>query len=199
MREMIHDPFYELIRTQYPRCVIDYVLLKNDTVYQGAGSHDRAVLYAMLKVIERYLDEHREIEETYGTGHLFPWSFDFGKAKAVRISTSSFLYEPKIIRRDRNGTVFYDMKDPDTGKGEQIPYWYAFLEPPHTSGYTPEDFHKVNTVLFPEGTEGLEVYEWSTDWSSCFDDGHEWWGTACWSVYDPAPDRFIVLFASATD
>ena len=63
----------------------------------------------------------------------------------------------------------------------------------------PEDFERVNSVLFPKGADALEVYEWTTDWSNYFDAGHEWWGAACWSAYDRHLDRFAVLFASATD
>ena len=68
-----------------------------------------------------------------------------------------------------------------------------------TSGYGPDDFRKVNAALFPLGTDGLEVYEWTTDWSNLFDDGHEWWGAACWSVYDKRMDRYVVMLASETD
>ncbi len=32
-----------------------------------------------------------------------------------------------------------------------------------------------------------------------FDDGHEWWGTACWSVYDKCMNRYTVIMAGATD
>lgn len=78
-------------------------------------------------------------------------------------------------------------------------YWYAFLETPHTSGYGPEDFQKINNALFPEGTDELEVYEWTTDWSNYFDDGREWWETACWSVYDRKMNRYVVIMASTTD
>ena len=87
----------------------------------------------------------------------------------------------------------------DVDAGEQIPYWYAFLEPPQWFDVTPDDFRRVNEALFPEGTDALEVFEWTTDWSNHFDAGHEWWGTACWSVYDKHLDRFVVMFASATD
>ena len=95
--------------------------------------------------------------------------------------------------------MIYDRADPDVDAGEQIPYWYAFLEPPQWSDYTPDDFRRVNGALFPEGVDALEVFEWTTDWSNHFDAGHEWWGAACWSVYDKHLDRFVVLFASATD
>ncbi|MBR1842280.1 MAG: hypothetical protein IJ788_03280, partial [Oscillospiraceae bacterium] len=49
------------------------------------------------------------------------------------------------------------------------------------------------------GTDGLEVFEWTTDWSDYFDEGHEWWGALCFTVYDKTLDRFAVIMASATD
>ena len=103
------------------------------------------------------------------------------------------------MRIDLLGQRLYAGGLPDPLKGEQIPYWYAFWETPHTSGYGPEDFNRINSVLFPMGTDDLEVYEWSDDWSNYFDDGHEWWGTACWSVYDRRMNRYAVIMASATD
>ena len=50
-----------------------------------------------------------------------------------------------------------------------------------------------------EAAEKLIAYSWSTDWSDYFDDGHEWWGASCWSVYDPDRDRIAVISASNTD
>ena len=75
----------------------------------------------------------------------------------------------------------------------------AFLHPPHGVRYTDADFDRVNAALFPKGTDALEVYRWTTDWSEYFDDGREWWGTLCLTVYDKKPDRFVVILASATD
>ena len=78
-------------------------------------------------------------------------------------------------------------------------YRKAFLKPPHTNSYSDADFYKINAALFPNGTGGLEVYEWTTDWSEYFDEGHEWWGTLCLTVYDKALNRFAVIMSSATD
>ncbi len=104
--------------------------------------------------------------------------------------------------------------DPDKAVGKRIPagellapvikngalnYRGAFLDPPHTNRYTDRDFDRVNGALFPNGTDRLEVCEWTTDWSDYFDDGHEWWGALCLTVYDPSLDRFAVIMASATD
>ena len=184
MRELISDPFYELIE-KYDRCIIDYCLIEDATPHQGYRSHKDAVLFAMLKVTEKY--------------GSFPWNVDIGKAHAHQIDPAELLYVPEILRTDRVGRRFYDCDLPDPLKGEQIPYWYAFWETPHGSGYGPDEFCKVNAVLFPEGIDELEVYEWTTDWSNYFDDGHEWWGTACWSVYDKRLNRYIVIMAEATD
>ncbi len=81
----------------------------------------------------------------------------------------------------------------------KLNYRKAFLYPPHRNGYTGKDFARVNAALFPNGTDGLEVYEWTTDWSDYFDEGHEWWGALCLTAYDRTLERFVVILASATD
>jgi len=78
-------------------------------------------------------------------------------------------------------------------------YRGAFLYPPHGGRYSNKAFDRVNAALFPNGTDGLEAYEWTTDWSEYFDEGHEWWGALCLTVYDKTLDRFVVIMASATD
>ena len=191
MRELLHDPFYELLE-HYPRCGVEYCLIEADAPHQGYRSHKDAVLFAALKVIERDFDEQLRDEP-------FPWSLDMEKARARQIEVDALLHVPEIVRTDRVGQRHYDCELPDPLKGEQIPYWYAFWETPHPSGYGPDDFRRVNAALFPEGTDGLEVYEWTTDWSNLFDDGHEWWGAACWSVYDSRMGRYVVMIASETD
>ena len=78
-------------------------------------------------------------------------------------------------------------------------YSYAFLNPPYGIIGFESDFKKINSMLFPSGTDALTVFEWSDDWSEYFEAGREWWGAACWSVYDAKLDRFTVILASATD
>ncbi len=201
MRELVNDPFYELIE-QYDRCIIDYCLIEDDNPYQGYRSHKDAIAFAMRKVAERDTDT-RLNDEIGNCGETqdepLPWNSDIENAKGRQINPAELLRVPVILRTDRVGQRFYDCGLPDPLKGEQIPYWYAFWEPPHTSGYGPDEFHKVNSVLFPAGTGELEVYEWTTDWSDYFDDGREWWGTACWSVYDKRLNRYVVILAAATD
>lgn len=184
MRELRNDPFYELIK-EYKGCIIDYCLIEDDTPHQGYRSHKDAILFAMCKVIERYIAYQLQAEIDYykdTPGEIeeepFPWSMDIGRAKAERIDSVSFLQE---------------------GRTDSTTYRYAFLNTPHKTGYGEDDYDKINSVLFPGGAETLEVYEWTTDWSNYFDAGHEWWGAACWSIYDRSLDRYVVIMASTTD
>ena len=82
---------------------------------------------------------------------------------------------------------------------DRLTYRRAFLAPPCGAVYRDGDFERINAALFPDGTGELEIFEWTTDWSDYFDDGHEWWGALCLTVYDKALDRYVVLTASATD
>ena len=84
-------------------------------------------------------------------------------------------------------------------RNDELNYRKAFLHPPHGNGCTGADFVKVNEALFPQGTEALEVWAWTTDWSDYFNEGHEWWGALCLTVYDRRMDRFAVILAAATD
>ena len=56
MRELLNDPFYEVIG-KYDRCIIDYCLIEDDMPHQGKRSHKDAILFAMLKVMERDIDD----------------------------------------------------------------------------------------------------------------------------------------------
>lgn len=113
-----------------------------------------------------------------GDGSII-WNYDVGKAEAKQIDSAELFY-----KGDKNG---------------KLNYRNAFLNPPYGNDYTEADFEKINNTLFPNGTDGIEVYEWTTDWSDYFDDGHEWWGALCFTVYDKSLDRFVVIMASATD
>lgn len=113
-------------------------------------------------------------EETDG------WNYDLSKAEIIaKLSVRKLLTAEEIPGR--------------------LTYRRAFLKPPYGCNYTEADFDKVNATLFPSGTDSLEIFEWSTDWSDYFDDGHEWWGALCLSIYDRRLKRFVIILASATD
>ena len=102
MRELIYDPFYELIE-HYPRCGVDYCLIEGDMPHQGYRSHKDAVLFATLKVIERDIDTQLRDELAYGgkaQDEPFPWSLDIGKARGHQIDADTLLHVPEILRTD---------------------------------------------------------------------------------------------------
>lgn len=191
MHELINDVFYEI--KEYDRTVIDYFLMESEYSYQGYLSHKDAILFAMHKLIKQY-----------------SWiSIDNDKLSAVNIPSEKLFFFPKEPwKKTSYGTTFHNNDFQQAGK---IPYWYAFVQPPHGTGsivrngkvlrkeYGREDFEIVNRTLFPKGTDELEVYEWSTDWSNYFEEGREWWGTICYSIFDKRMNRYTVLMASATD
>ena len=107
------------------------------------------------------------------------WHYDLRNAKGNRVETE-VLFEAASDNRCVN-------------------YRGALRFPPCGIMYTDKDFDRINEALFPNGTDGLEVYGWTTDWSDYFEDGHEWLGTLCYTIYDKTLDRFVVIMAAATD
>lgn len=74
-----------------------------------------------------------------------------------------------------------------------------FLNPPHGTKYTNNDYEIVLNTLFPNGIDKLEIYDFSNDWSTYFEEGLEWWGARLATIYDKSRNRFVVIGASATD
>ncbi|MCR4804346.1 MAG: hypothetical protein K5981_01655 [Clostridia bacterium] len=145
-----------------------------------AGYPDLALDYCIVKE-ERYAgcESHRKALKTAFERLGGEWRGDPGQAAGKRIAV-----EELFSAEDRDG---------------KLNYRKAFLCPPHGNSCTAEDFERVNKALFPNGTGELQAYEWSTDWSDYFDEGREWWGTLCLTVYDKTLGRFAVIMASATD
>ena len=189
MHEIKNDVFYDLIK-QYDEDMEDpligevgYYLLYNDKPYEGLNSHREALRLAFELLADKSI------------------VYDIDKAQAAPLEPRVFFYCPDIVKIDYYGNVFYDAewKPDDENCGTTVPYWYALMEPVHGRRNRPEDFKKVNEVLFPNGADSLDIYEWTTDWSDFFDAGHEWYGACCWTVYDGSMDRYAVMIVSATD
>ena len=165
------DEFYRLI-AEYPDIVCDYRL-----VYSDDRNADASGVFPYRGVGSHRLAlecAFRELSESGGK-----WSYDTEAARFRKLKSTA-LFAP-------------------AGADNWLNYRKAFLCPPHGNSYTDRDFERVNDVLFPGGTECLEVYRWTTDWSDYFDEGHEWWGALCLTVYDRTLERVVVITASATD
>ena len=158
-------------------CSVEYCLIGIEGPYLGERSHREAISLAM----ERFLADCEDA-----------WQ-DASRATARPVPASRVLELPEAVLQGKS------IPNPPGTLGSPIPYWYAFLCPPHGCRLTAQDFLRVNAALFPNGTKPLLAFEWSADWSSYFEDGAEWWGTLCVSIYDESLGRFVVLMASDTD
>jgi len=81
---------------------------------------------------------------------------------------------------------------------------FAFADPPYTlKPRSPVDaagwWRTIGEELFDSFTEKLEIARWTSDWSTYFEPGLEWWGAFWWTVYVPAQRQVVVVAASATD
>ncbi len=135
--------------------------------------HKDVLLYVMNKIIEK--DDYITIDKD--------------KMKYKEICSKDFFELPKDYEKERF----------NIGDESKRPYWYLFLNPPHTTKYKIEDFTEINNILFPKGKDYLEIYDWTVDWSNYFEDGLEWWGAAAISIYDKQLNRYIIILASSTD
>ena len=210
MYEIKNDAFYEYIDrydsdTEYHFVgEVDYHLLKDDKPYEGLRSHREALIVVFDRLVENSIEEQKGIRERCGddtADQLSPLVYDIDRARPIPLSADEFFYCPNIVKTDYYGNVWYDAewKPNDDNFGTTVPYWYALMEPIHWRKNKPEDFKKVNEALFPKGTDALDIYEWTTDWSDYFEAGHEWYGACCWSVYDKSMNRYVVMLVSATD
>ena len=210
MKRIDHDAFYEYIKRYDPDSEyhlvgeVDYHLLIDDKPYEGMKSHREALRFVFDWLVKQSIENKVSSRKMFGDDYadqLRPLVYDIDKAQPSLLDRQVFFYCPNIVRTDYYGNVWYDAgwEPNDENFGTTVPYWYALMEPVHGRRNKPEDFKKVNEVLFPNGTDTLDIYEWTTDWSDFFDAGHEWYGACCWSVYDKTLNRYVVMLVSATD
>ena len=208
MQEITSDVFYDHIDRYDPNGEdhyvgeVEYHLLCDDKPYEGMESHREALTCVFYRLVKMSIEEIEIARRDFGDGsadRMHPWVYDIDKAEAVLLDPEVFFYCPEIVKVDYYGNVFYDAEWKPENCGTSVPYWYAVMEPVQGRRNRPEDFRRINEALFPGGTGALEIYEWTTDWSDYFDDGHEWYGSCCWSIYDREMDRYAVLLVSATD
>lgn len=81
-------------------------------------------------------------------------------------------------------------------------YWQAFSNSPQgpqlPEGEVAKRFDEINLLLFGELAQ-WSIMRWSTDWSSYFEAGLEWWGAFLWTLVSSDRRRAIWAGASTTD
>lgn len=187
MKELIDHKAYEMLRTTYSECLLDYVILLCDREYLGESTHKEAVIKAFHIIKSRFQKAgwYKDLSQTVKEE----------KMTASKCDMDVFLELPRskyyLTKELKHSRSYLEIP-------EVLPYWFAFLEPPYSNSYLLSDFIKLNKVLFPF-PDSCEVYRWNDDFSDYFKNGKEWWGTGCWSVYDSVTGIFVVIGASLTD
>lgn len=174
MKKIVNDAFYEYIKqdgqdSKYHLVgEVDYHLLYDDKPYEGLNSHREALRFVFGRLVEQSIENKENAWKMFGddlADKLHPLVYDIDKAQPCPLDPKTFFYCPNIVKTDYYGSVFYDAEwvPNDENIGTTVPYWYAVMEPVHGRRNAPEDFNKVNEVLFPNGTDALDIYEWTTD------------------------------------
>ncbi len=79
----------------------------------------------------------------------------------------------------------------------------AFAEPPYNLSGSAKDINKlfieIKDNLFDGFDEKATIYSWSTNCSTYFDAGHEWWGAYFYTYQATLSKNIVVVLASSTD
>lgn len=97
-------------------------------------------------------------------------------------------------------------------KDGRAPLFYAFSDPPYGTDWSDaqaeQQFKLWLDYVGLDGSAGVQAMDWVGDpdanpgrsgWSTYFDDGKEWWGIWCLTVWNPKKHTLAVIVASATD
>lgn len=184
--------------------VMDYVFIGFDESQDANQLHQQAAVFALEVLAKR---EDAWFETKPKTNYkkredYFQIINQPEKATGTRIDLKRFLggfsSEQQIVLK--SGVIPDGTTDVEFGK---IGYAGAFFSPPYGTGLTLEEaskaFAKINELAFDGLQETLEIFEWSNDWSTYFDAGHEWWGSSLWTVRHPTKNMIVAIAASTTD
>ena len=187
------------------------VLRMTPDVADVLTSYDRAHGFTEYVLVDAELSDLQAVEAALLQLRIRArpsWvDFDIEKAEAVSITLEQFVGRGYDFD---TGRLVSARQEPLLGCGDSSftdAYAEAFSEAPHgISLQNPrvaerciEWFAFLNRELLGGLTQDLEIMQWTTDWSSWFDAGHEWWGSFMWSVRPPDRNWTVIIAASATD
>lgn len=188
--------------------VVDFVLVSVSGDFRDQRDRHRiAAVRAMDELvvreeawIARSMAQHGSSRDQFRTT-----SFDGTEIDGAPIDLATFI-GPGLDRTSGRLRSAWTL-DADGGSSRNldrpIAYAEAFTDPPyrvHADLETQSDwFRAINRDLFGGLDDALVIWRWSTEWSSWFDEGREWWGCAHWTIERPGWPWIVVISASATD
>jgi len=178
----------------------------------GEAAHHRAVLRLLCDEIVADYDDYRRMviarDPSRATVFGPSLAFDVDAARATPLDASAVIAAKRFGPQHR---VLY-RNDP-----AQVPWFerfcQAFGDPPYTLRVADEAERAALFPRFCECTgmlpdEDITVLDWVGDpeqepersaWSSYFDEGKEWWGIWCLTVWNPRRRTLSAMMASQTD
>ena len=181
--------------------VVDYVLVgPPETATERYLLHRQCALVFMDAVERRHAAHLQKAIDSGLRVHSDELRFNVQTGKAVGHPVTVRDFLGRWYHWD-SGMLIHHADSLESDEG----YAYAFGFPPH--GSVPKKglaersnlFRAINTELFGDSPDDLEVFRWSTDWSRYFDPGHEWWGSYLWTVAPPSRPYLVGIGASTTD
>jgi hypothetical protein len=124
-----------------------------------------------------------------------------------KIRYERFLRDDKLEGKQVPLAEFWGTDDVEPKNSWSLPeidgYKSAFFHPPYGLRGTWREkcdlFTLVNSLVLGTEPEKAEIFSWSTDWNSYFDDGHEGWGAYFWTIRANQSQELTVVGASSTD
>lgn len=200
--------------------VVEYVPIEaTEAPANEAARHHEAAVLTLEAIAQR---EARRIAEVASRGYDVstwqPIQTNPERASGHPIEVSAMLgpfwdqrSSKLLIRGPHNPNILVRPEAPDTPlvdlnafDGPWGAYPGAFLEPPYGLHYPDQEslqavFDDIHQELFGGFDASLVIYEWSTDWSTFFDEGNDWWGSHLWTIENQQTGQVAGIGASAND
>ena len=196
-----------LEKVKTARIVVDYIFVGFDESLGATELHQKAAVFA-LEVLGKRLDTYfASLAKELGKERKDFFQIINQSEKAQGSCTDLEHFLGRAFNSSTQKIVsLWEVSENGKGKsksGDHNGYAEAFSDPPYGVQLTLEEinilFSKINTLAFGGLQEMLEIYEWSNDWSTYFDAGHEWWGSFLWTVRHPTQNMIVAIGASTTD
>lgn len=195
------------LRMEKAGCAFDFLVLAPEAGEAITSTlHRRAVDQLFQSIRNLWLERHRELVRDHRFAGAAPpdMSWDLDKAMPRPLDSQEVAQLLHADKDDHNPPPFA--------------LYQAFCEPPYGTRFvddSPQALFKDWLDLL--GLEvGVEVLTWVDNfnvdwlasdepdpardpWSNYFEDGLEWWGVWCLSIWNPRRRTFSVLAASTTD
>ena len=196
-------------RMEEAGCAFEFIVLapEADEVITPAH-HRQAVDQLFLAIRHLWLERHRQmiLDPRYADAAPPDMSWDLDKARAKPLDRQEIGQLMRTEREAHNPPPFA--------------LYEAFCEPPYGTrfgdGHLQALFREWLGLLGLEANVEVQVLSWVDNfnldwlasdepdpardpWSDYFDDGLEWWGVWCLSIWNPQRRTLSVLAASTTD